>query len=173
MSFRIHSLTLCIVFAAATLAGCATPAGDTAPEESFVAAQFTNAPAPSTMVITGQVATAIQEILGHPYARKHILYWQAEGKTVWVLETRGRSNMITAGFVVRDGRLEKTEVLVYREHRGGEIKARSFTRQFQGVSLTEDRQLDHRIDGITGATISVNAMKNLARLALYLTAHSR
>ena len=88
---------------------------------------------------------------------------------MWVLETRGRSNTITVGFVVRDGRIQKTEVLVYRERRGREILARSFLRQFEGVSLTEQHRLDRRIDGITGATISVNTMQNLARLALVLT----
>jgi hypothetical protein len=164
MSFKRFGMTLCVAFAAVTLARATTPA------EFFVAAQFTNAPAPSALVITGEVATAIQEIMGHPFARNQVPYWQAEGKTVWVLETRGRSNTITAGFVVRDGRMEKTEVLVYRERRGGEIKARSFTRQFDGVSLAEGRRLDRRIDGITGATISVNAMQNVARVALYLTA---
>lgn len=164
MSSKFVSLTSCIWLAATTLAGAATPA------ESFVAAQFTNAPAPSALVITGQVATAIQEITGHPYARNQVPYWQAEGKTVWVLEGRGRSGVITAGFVVQDGRLIRTEVLVYRERRGGEIKARSFLRQFEGVSLTERHRLDRRIDGITGATISVNAMQDLARLSLYLTA---
>ena len=77
--------------------------------------------------------------------------------------------MITAGFVVQDGRLIRTEVLVYRRRRRGEIKARSFTRQFEGVSLTEGHRLDRRIDGITGATISGNTRQNLARLSLYLT----
>lgn len=81
------------------------------------------------------------------------------------LETRGRSNTITAGFVVHAGRLTRTEVLVYRERK---IRLRSFTRQFDGASLTEGRRLDRRIDGITGATISVKAMQNLARVALYL-----
>lgn len=157
-------LTICVTFATATLAG------DETPTESFVAAQFANAPAPSALIITGQVAAVAQEILGHPLPRKTVQYWQAEGKTVWVLETRGRSSTITAGFVVRDGQLIRTEVLVYRERRGGEIKARSFTRQFGGVSLTEKRRLDRRVDGITGATISVNAMQNLARFSLYLTA---
>lgn len=163
MSSKYVSLTSCIWLAATTLAGAATPA------ESFVAAQFTNAPTPSALVITGQVATAIHEILGHPYARNQVPYWQAEGKTVWVLETRGRSSTIAAGFVVHAGRLIRTEVLVYRERRGGEIKAPSFLRQFEGVAITEGRRLDRRIDGITGATISVTAMQNLARVALVLT----
>jgi hypothetical protein len=50
------------------------------------------------------------------------------------------------------------------------VRAERFVRQFKGASLTKDRGLNRRIDGITGATISVNAMKNMARLALYLDA---
>jgi len=149
-----------------TLAGAATPA------ESFVAAQFTNSPSASSLALTGEVATAIREIMGYPYPKGEIAYWAADGKTVWILEGRGRSSMIIAGFVVRDGKLEKTDVLVYRESRGKQVRSRSFTRQFEGALLREDRQLDRRIDSITGATISVKAMQSLARTALFLHQHA-
>jgi hypothetical protein len=49
---------------------------------------------------------------------------------------------------------------------GRGIGGPEFVRQFKGASLTGDRGLDRRFDAITGATISVNAMKNMARLAL-------
>ena len=162
MSSKRFVLVLCSVFTTVTLAG-ATP-----PAESFVAAQFTNAPVVSTLALTGEVATAVQGIMGYPYPQGEIAYWEAEGRTVWILEGRGRSSMITAGFVVRDGKLEKTEVLVYRESRGKQVRSRSFTRQFEGALLTEDRQLNRRIDSITGATISVKAMQAMARTALFL-----
>lgn len=166
MSFKRCVLIFCGAFATVTLAGANPPA------ESFVAAQFTNAPSASLLALTGEVASAIREIMGYPYPHTEISYWEAEGKTVWVLEGRGRSGVITAGFVVRAGRLEKMEVLVYRERRGRQVRSRSFTRQFEGALLTEDRQLDRRIDGITGATISVKAMQNLARAALFLQQHA-
>jgi hypothetical protein len=155
---------ICLLIATTTYAGEATPA------ESFVARQFTNPPAPATLAVTGQVAIAVEDILGHPYARKEVDYWRAEEKTVWILEALGKTHPITTGFVVRDGRISTCEVLVYRESRGREVRADRFVRQFRGASLTRDRGLDRRIDAITGATISVNAMKNMARLALYLDA---
>lgn len=166
MSSKRFALVLCSVFTTVTLAG-ATP-----PAESFVAAQFTNAPVVSTLVLTGEVATAVQGIMGYPYPQGEIAYWQTEGRTVWILEGRGRTHTFTAGFVVRDGKLEKTEVLDYRESRGRQIRSRSFTRQFEGALLTEDRQLNRRIDGITGATISVKAMQAMARMALFLDQRS-
>ena len=43
-----------------------------------------------------------------------------------------------------------------------------FTDQFSGSGLTDDLRLDRTIDGISGATLSVRALKKLARLALYL-----
>ena len=43
-----------------------------------------------------------------------------------------------------------------------------FTNQFKGLTLDEQSNLSGRIDGISGATLSVNALRNLARFALYL-----
>jgi hypothetical protein len=157
-------VALSLLIATTTLGGARPP-----PTDAFVAAQFTDPPAPAVLLLAGPLSTAVREILGHPYAHQEIRYWHAEGKTVWVLEGRGKTREITVGFVIREGQVERTEVLVYRESRGREIRAPSFTRQFEGASLTGRRALDRRIDGITGATISVGAMKDLVRLALYLT----
>jgi hypothetical protein len=158
------TVTICLLIATTTLAQGSSP------PESFVAAQFTNPPVPATMALTGEKAKAVEDILGHPYARKEVGYWRAEEKTVWILEARGKTHLITTGFVVQDGCISTCQVLVYRESRGREVRAERFVRQFKGASLTKDRGLNRRIDGITGATISVNAMKNMARLALYLDA---
>jgi len=44
-----------------------------------------------------------------------------------------------------------------------------FTRQFVGLSLQPPKsQLSENIDGITGATLSVKAVKKTARFALFL-----
>lgn len=43
-----------------------------------------------------------------------------------------------------------------------------FTDQFQDAQLTEGLRLDQTIDSIAGATMSVDALKKLGRLALYL-----
>jgi Na+-transporting NADH:ubiquinone oxidoreductase subunit NqrC len=43
-----------------------------------------------------------------------------------------------------------------------------FTDQFNGLQLDENNRLQRKIDGISGATLSVNALTRLARLALHL-----
>jgi hypothetical protein len=142
--------------------------GDLNPSSAFVPAVFATPPGPKTATLAGETARDVAGILGHPYPRPAITYWRAEGKTVWILEARGKSHLITAGFVVAGGKIEKGEVLAYREDRGREVRSRRFLDQFAGAALGGDRKLDRSIDGITGATISVSALKNMARLALYL-----
>ena len=44
----------------------------------------------------------------------------------------------------------------------------AFTQQFNHAALTKDVTLNQSIDGITGATMSVSAMKKIARIALLL-----
>ena len=44
----------------------------------------------------------------------------------------------------------------------------AFTDQFRGLKLTNDHLLTARIDGISGATLSVRALTKLARVALLL-----
>jgi uncharacterized protein with FMN-binding domain len=77
------------------------------------------------------------------------------------------------GIVVSDNRIERISVLVFRETRGYEVRYPFFTRQFENAALTPALDLDQHIDGITGATLSVNAVSRLARLALLLHKNSK
>lgn len=85
-----------------------------------------------------------------------------------MLEEIGHTHPITAGFVVEGGRVMIAKVLAYRETRGGEVQRARFLAQFVGRGLDGARALDGPIDGITGATLSVEALSRMARLALYL-----
>ena len=42
----------------------------------------------------------------------------------------------------------------------------AFLRQFDGIGLTPELELDRPVDNITGATLSVDAMQRMARTAL-------
>lgn len=138
---------------------------------AFVAAQVADTPEAASLEIRGELAAQAATILGHAYPQTRVAYWRAADKTVWILDGRGKRGWFKAGFVVAAGRIVHGDVLEYRESRGREIRSRGFLRQFDGASLRDGtRDLDRRIDGITGATISVNAMRNLARLALLLDA---
>jgi len=107
-------------------------------------------------------------IMGGRYPVSPVTYWQTDTRTGWILHGRGRSGVFTAGFVIAEGRIVDCRVLEYRERHGNAIKSKSFLQQFLDAGLRDDRQLDRRIDGVTGATISVTSFTNLARLALYL-----
>ena len=66
---------------------------------------------------------------------------------------------------------ERMKVLIYRESHGWEVKHDFFTDQFNGLALEEDNGLDGYVDNISGATMSVDALRNLGKLALFLHSH--
>lgn len=136
--------------------------------DAFLAEVF-NGTLPQSDVIwmKGDVRKTVADILGHPYAGLRIRYWREGQRSAWILEEIGKEEPITFGVVIDGDRVEQVKVLAYRESRGGEVKYPAFTQQFQNVGLVDNR-LDKHIDGITGATLSVRAMTNVVRLALYL-----
>ncbi len=139
--------------------------------ETFLAQAFANdPPKPSKLWITKDLKAAINKILGHDLGVVRLRYWDKQDKTAWILEEIGRDKPITVGLVVKDKKIEQLNVLIFRESRGWEVKYPFFTDQFKASSLTIDNELDRNIDGISGATLSVNALTKLARLALYLDA---
>lgn len=133
-------------------------------EEAFPEAQ----PEPHIAWLTGERKQAISRILEHNYPALRIRYWRKEQRSSWVLEEIGKEQPITIGVIVNNGVLERIKVLAFRESRGGEIRYPFFTDQFKGIGIDDKQQLDRHIDGISGATLSVRAMKKIAALALYL-----
>ncbi len=139
------------------------------PPASFLAAAFDGAPpAPSILWLTPEVRRRVEAVLGHRFAGLRLRYWRKGGRSAWILNEIGKEEPITAGFVVEGGRIVRASVLVYRESRGYEIRYPQFRGQFEGAELDTDMRLDRRIDGIAGATLSVNAMIRMARTALLL-----
>jgi hypothetical protein len=137
--------------------------------EDFLAEVFGGTPPQPGMVwLRDDVRTTSTAIMGHPYPGLRIRYWEQDGRSAWILEEIGKEKPITVGLVVSDKGLERVKVLAFRESRGWEVRYPFFTNQFAGIKLTAERQLDHDIDGISGATLSVRALEKLARLALYL-----
>lgn len=142
--------------------------------EQFVSSAFQGKPPAATPLwLNADLKAAAARILGHPPQALRIKYWRQGLQTAWVLDEIGRDEPITAGFRILGGQLQDTQVLIFRESRGWEIHMPNFTRQFAGLTLTPNSGLSGHIDGITGATLSVNAMQRMARLALYLDQHVR
>ncbi len=128
-------------------------------------------PEVKTVWLKGSLKTNVSKTLGHDYPALRIRYWLKDHRSVWILEEIGRDKPITVGFVVQDQQLVSVKVLVFRESRGDEIRFPSFTGQFDGTKLDNNQQLDRHIDGISGATLSVNAVRKLAVVALQLSDH--
>jgi len=141
--------------------------------EQFLAEHFSEGvPKASKLWLVKARAKKATKILNHKPETLTPRYWKQGNKTAWVMNEIGKSEFITAGFVVEDGKLARAQVLTYRESRGGEIHLPAFLKQYLGVQLKEDGFLDRHIDGISGATLSVRSMNRMARLALYYDALS-
>lgn len=118
--------------------------------------------------LTGDLKTSIRDILGHDMGVLRLRYWKRDNRTAWILEEIGKERPITTGFVVEGNRIEQVKILIFRESRGWEVRYPFFTDQFKDATLVDEDRLDRHIDGISGATLSVNAITSLARVALLL-----
>lgn len=137
-------------------------------QEDFLAQTFPgNLPAPKALWLTKSIKPTVKDILGHDYPAARIRYWRDGSRSAWILEEIGKVKPITTGIVVEDGKIARLKVLVYRESHGWEVKYPFFTDQFKETELDDKKRLNKKIDGISGATLSVNALKKLSRLALY------
>lgn len=147
------------------------------PEEvsKFVQTNLPDTAQQKFLWLTGDKKQFASEILSHPYYKIRAPYWQAadkirsrSAKTLWVLEEIGKEKFITIGVVVKNQKIQAVRILKFRESRGWEVELPSFTQQFKGSQLTNSKKLNQSVDGISGATLSVRAVTNIARLALYL-----
>jgi hypothetical protein len=139
------------------------------PEEFINKAFADSPPKPSVIWLAGDIKGNVSKILGHSYHKLRVKYWEKDQKTTWVLDEIGKEKFITTGIVINaQNEIEEVKVLTFRETRGWEVKHSFFTDQFKQVAIKPDSQLSKNIDGITGATLSVHALKVQARMALYL-----
>lgn len=138
-------------------------------QAQFLARAFGDSqPGPALIWLSGERKTQVRQLLGHDYPALRLRYWCREQRSAWILEEIGKELPITVGIIINGNHIGSLRVLTYRENRGGEVVAPSFTDQFNGAALTAGNTLDTTIDGITGATLSVQALTRLARVALYL-----
>jgi hypothetical protein len=126
-----------------------------------------------TLWLTEETRAGARSAVGWVPPGLRLRYWQAGERTAWILEDIGKEKPITLGIAVSGNRIDRVEVLAFRESRGWEIRYPFFTSQFSGLALAPDGYLSDSIDGITGATLSVRAVERVARLALWLDARVR
>ena len=138
----------------------------------WLASVLGTAQAPSKILwLDKALKQELNDLLAYQPNGLRIRYWAVAGKTAWVLEEIGKELPITIGVAIDKTGVTSLKVLEYRESRGGEVQYPFFTEQFNRAHLIEAKPklaLDRKIDGITGATLSVRAMTKVVKAALYL-----
>lgn len=160
----------CLVFlTAVSVAAPGQNAGRYLEVNEYLASAFVDEqPRPGTLWVGGELRATVERMLGHRFAALRVRYWFDGDTSVWVLDEIGKELPITIGVTVRDDRIINVRVLEFRESRGWEVRYPFFTDQFKDITLSADGHLSRNIDGITGATLSVGAVKRVARVALVL-----
>ncbi len=142
-------------------------------QAEFLARAFSDSPPePGLLWLSGERKSAVRQILGHDYPALRLRYWCQADRSAWVLEEIGKELPITVGIIIDKSYIRNLRVLTYRENRGGEVATPAFTDQFNEAALRQSGKLDTGIDGISGATLSVQALTRLATMALLLHAES-
>ena len=147
---------------------CGSMAAVYVSQVDFIASNFDEKPVIRNIWLNDEHQSMASKLLGHRYAGLRIRYWRDGEKTAWILGEVGKERPITIGVIIDKNVIDKVVILEFRESRGGEIRHPFFTRQFTGLFLKENMRLSARIDGITGATLSVRAVSNVSRYVLYL-----
>jgi len=125
-------------------------------------------PGHSYIIINEDIQDNIKKILKDTYHLPIIKYWKAGNKVGFVLEAIGKHEFITTGYIVENNKIIDAKVLVYRENYGYEIEHDYFLDQIRGNSMKKNGKLVKSIANISGATLSVKAMRKLSKLSLYL-----
>ena len=125
-------------------------------------------PMHSYIILKDDIEEGVNKILKDTYHLPVIKYWRSGKKVGFILEAIGKHEFITTGFMVEDNKISDAKVLVYRENYGYEIKYDMFINQIEGNSLKGNGKLVGRIANISGATLSVNSMRKLSKLSLFL-----
>lgn len=169
----LHRIALSLLFVTGlAFAGPAGEAGRYVETDDYLRKVFpTQVPTAKTLWVAGDLRADVERILGHKFSALRVRYWADEARSAWVLDEVGKELPITIGVAVTNGAIADVKVLEFRESRGWEVRYPFFTEQFADARLGPKQHLDRRIDGITGATMSVNAVTRIARIALLLHEH--
>lgn len=98
------------------------------------------------------------------FMRNQIYIWEISQKDsligiAYLDNVKGKSQPITfAVFYDANGNVTQSHIIKYREPIGGEVSNRHWLKQFHGKTTDSDYCVGKHIDGISGATMSVNAV---------------
>ena len=72
-------------------------------------------------MLVGGLRKSVEKILDHPYGSLRIRYWKKDGRTAWILEEIGKTEPITFGVVIKEGKIQKSDSL-WKDELGYAVK---------------------------------------------------
>lgn len=147
-------------------------------QEALVAAYFPEASRVERVVFTPDEAQReqLRQALGYGLPRSSYEFLvgyvgdQVVGYTL-IDDQKGQHEPITFGVLLSpDGKVQRVEIMVYREAYGDGVKAESFRDQFVGADASTTLQLGKNVRIISGATISSRSITVGVRRAVVVWA---
>jgi hypothetical protein len=156
-----------VLFATLCLVSCTTTEGLRTPKSDLRIDRGNTV----TLRVDQDIAEMCKQVLGYDYPLPVINYAQIRPSAyIWELATKGKHGVIISQFEIIDGQIVNTRILSSKERHGRQIASQRYLQQFHGVGLSENGWLNKRVDGITGASTTSNAVEAGAVLALKLNA---
>ena len=143
--------------------------------EVFITSQFGDSVSikMNTLHLNAELKSQLQNTIRQTFYRDELYYWTISQNDstlahAFLDNVLGKSMPIT--FLVlfnTEGEIISSEVIKYREAYGGEVGNKNWLSQFIHFSDTSDYSVGKNIDGISGATISVNSLsRGIRKIAL-------
>ena len=126
-----------------------------------------------TLKLDAELKVLVQNKVKQRFYRDKLYYWNISNNDTTIAyafldNVLGKAMPITFLVIINlDGFILAAEVIKYREAYGGEVGNKNWLAQFTHFSDTSDFKLGKNIDGISGATISVNSLtKGIQKIAI-------
>ncbi len=143
--------------------------------EKFVVTQFSDNVNLSmhTLTLPSALKSKVQNNVKQTFYRDNLYYWEItnEDSTLayaFLDNVIGKSMPITFIVIINQkGEIMASHVVKYRESYGGEIGNKNWLSQFNKLTNSSEYIVGKNIDGISGATISVNSLsKGIQKIAV-------
>ena len=126
-----------------------------------------------TLKLDTKLKVLVQNKVKQRFYRDELYYWNISNNDTTIAyalmdNVLGKSMPITFLVILNnEGNILASEVIKYREAYGSEVGNKNWLAQFTHFSDTTDFKVGKNIDGISGATISVNSLsKGIQKMAV-------
>jgi len=126
-----------------------------------------------TLKLDAELKVLVQNKVKQRFYRDELYYWNISNNDTTIAyalmdNVLGKSMPITFLVILNnEGNILASEVIKYREAYGSEVGNKNWLAQFTHFNDTTDFKVGKNIDGISGATISVNSLsKGIQKMAV-------